>query len=111
MPPARTMVEQTRSSIDVESLEAFSAGNPPLTDGPLISLVSNLPVPPFKVDHHRSSSYLSSFNKGMRAMLTLVFVFMLFNLTSIGNLPTISIGVHGHDRVPSLVCPGARFFV
>ena len=36
-------------------------------------------------------------------MLTLVFVFMLFNLTSIWNLPTISTAVHGHDGVPSLV--------
>ena len=44
-------------------------------------------------------------------MLTLVFVFMLFNLTSIWNLPTISIGVHGHDGILSLVRPGARFFV
>ena len=44
-------------------------------------------------------------------MLTLVFVFMLFNLTSIWNLPTISIGVHGHDGVPSLVHPGAQFFI
>ena len=47
----------------------------------------------------------------MRAMLTLVFVFMLFNLTSIWNLPTISTGVHGHDGVPSLVRPDAQFFV
>ena len=36
-------------------------------------------------------------------MLTLVFVFMLFNLTSIWNLPTISIGDRGHDGIPSLV--------
>ena len=43
-------------------------------------------------------------------MLTLVFVFMLFNLTSIWNLPTISIGGRGHDGVSSLVGPGARFF-
>ena len=38
-------------------------------------------------------------------MLTLVFVFMLFNLTSIWNLPTLSIGEHVHDGGP-----GARFF-
>ena len=44
-------------------------------------------------------------------MLTLVFVFILFNLTSIWNLPTISTGVHGHDGVLSLVHPGAWFFV
>jgi hypothetical protein len=47
----------------------------------------------------------------MRAILTLVFMFMLFNLTSIWNLPTISIGARGCDGVPSLVGPGARFFV
>ena len=44
-------------------------------------------------------------------MLTLVSVFMLLNLTSIWNLPTISIGVHGHDGIPSLVRPDAHFFV
>ena len=47
----------------------------------------------------------------MRAMLTLVFVFMLFNLTSIWNLPTISLGERGHDGVPSLDGPGPWFFV
>jgi hypothetical protein len=35
------------------------------------------------VDHHRSSFCLYSFNQSMRAMLKIVFVFMLFNLTSI----------------------------
>ena len=110
-PPARTMAERTRSSIDVESLEAFNTGNPSLTDGSLIGLLSNLPVPPFEVDHHRSSCCLPSFNQSMRAMLTLVFMFMLFNLTSIWNLPTISTGVRGHDGVSSLVHPDARFFV
>jgi len=44
-------------------------------------------------------------------MLTLVFVFLLFNLTSILNLPTISTGVHGHDGISSLVLLGAWFFV
>jgi hypothetical protein len=44
-------------------------------------------------------------------MLTLVFVFMLFNLTSIWNLPTISIGEHGRDDIPSLITPRAQFFV
>ena len=44
-------------------------------------------------------------------MLTLVFLFMLFNLTCIWNLPSIPIGEHGHDGVPSLVGPGARFFI
>ena len=43
-------------------------------------------------------------------MLTLVFVFMLFNLTSIWNLP-ISTGDCGHDDIPSLVGPRAQFFV
>ena len=47
----------------------------------------------------------------MRAMLTLVFVFMLFNLTSIWNLPTISIGGHGCAYILSIVGPRARFFV
>jgi hypothetical protein len=44
-------------------------------------------------------------------MLTLVFLFMLFNLTSIWNLPTISIGEHGHDSVSSLVGLRAWFFI
>jgi hypothetical protein len=44
-------------------------------------------------------------------MLTLVFVFMLFNLTSIWNLPTISTGDHGRYGVRSLVGAGARFFI
>ena len=44
-------------------------------------------------------------------MLTLVFVFMLFNLTSIWNLPSISTGDHGRDGVPSLVSPDAWFFI
>ena len=47
----------------------------------------------------------------MRAMLTLVFVFMLINLTSIWNLLTISVGGHGHDGFPSFIGLGARFFV
>jgi hypothetical protein len=44
-------------------------------------------------------------------MLTLVFMFMLFNLTTIWNLPTISIGERGCDDVPSLIGPGIWFFV
>jgi hypothetical protein len=44
-------------------------------------------------------------------MLTLVFVFILFNLTSICNLPTISTGRRERDSVPSLVGLGAQFFV
>ena len=44
-------------------------------------------------------------------MLTLVFVFMLYNLTSIWNLPTISTGGRGHDGVLSLVGPRAQFFI
>ena len=105
------MAERTRSSVDVESLETFNADNPPPTDGSLVDLLSNPLVPPFEVDHHHSSCCLSSFNQSMRAMLTLVFVFMLFNLTSIWNLPTISTGVYGHDGISSLVRPGARFFI
>ena len=105
------MAKRMKSSIDVESPEAFNAGNPPPTDGSLVGLLSNPLVPPFELDHHRSSCCLSSFNQSMRAMLTLVFVFMLFNLTSIWNLLTISTGGRGHDDVLSLVGPGARFFV
>ena len=92
-----------RSSVDVESPKAFNVGNPPSIDGSLIDLLSNPPIPPLEVDHHRSSCCLCSFNQSMRAMLTLVFVFMLLNLTSIWNLPTISIGDRGHDGIPSLV--------
>ena len=44
-------------------------------------------------------------------MLTLVFVFMLFNLTTIWNLHTISTGEHGCDGVLSLIGPRAQFFV
>jgi hypothetical protein len=79
------MAERMRSFVDVESSEAINAGNPPLTDRSLVGLLSNPPVPPLEVYHHRSSCCLSSFNQSMRAMLTLVFVFMLFNLTSIWN--------------------------
>ena len=105
------MAERMRSSIDMESPEDFYVGNPPPTDGSLISMVTHPLVPPLEVDHHRCSCCLSSLNQIMRAMLTLVFVFMLFNLTSIWNLPTISIGDRGHDDVPSHVGPRAWFFV
>ena len=44
-------------------------------------------------------------------MLTVVFVFMLLNLTSIWKLSTLSIGGRGRDGVPRIVDPGARFFV
>jgi hypothetical protein len=44
-------------------------------------------------------------------MITLVFVFMLFNLTTIWNLPTNSIGECGRDGVLSLIGPRALFFV
>ena len=47
----------------------------------------------------------------MRAMLTLVFVFMLFNLTSFWNLPTISIGERGPDGIPSLIGHRDWFFI
>jgi hypothetical protein len=40
-------------------------------------------------------------------MLILVFVFMLSNLTTIWNLPTISTGEHGRDGISSLVGLGA----
>ena len=44
-------------------------------------------------------------------MLTLVFVFMLLNLTSIWKLPTLSTGGHGHDSVPRIIGPRAGFFI
>ena len=47
----------------------------------------------------------------MQAMLTLVFVFMLLNLTSLWKLPTLSIGGRGHDDVLRIVGPRAGFFV
>jgi hypothetical protein len=80
------MEERTRSFVDVESSETFNTGNPAPRDESLVSLLSNPLVPPLEVDHHRSSCCLSSFDQSMRAMLTLVLVFMLFNLTSIWNL-------------------------
>ena len=58
MPPTWTMAEPTRSSINGEGLEAFQAGNPSLADGPLIGMVSHLPVPPLKVNHHRIAVYV-----------------------------------------------------
>ena len=47
----------------------------------------------------------------MQVLLTLVFVFMLLNLTSIWKLPTFSTGGLGCDGVPRIVGPGAGFFV
>ena len=44
-------------------------------------------------------------------MFILVFVFMLLNLTSTWKLPTFSTGGHGHDGVPWIFGPRARFFV
>jgi hypothetical protein len=44
-------------------------------------------------------------------MLTLVFVFMILNLTSIWKLPTFSIGACGCDGVPRIVGTIAGFFV
>ena len=44
-------------------------------------------------------------------MLTLVFVFMLLNLTSIWKLLTFSIGGRWRDGVPRIVGPGAGFFI
>jgi hypothetical protein len=45
----------------------------------------------------------------MQAKLTLVFVFMVLNLTSIWKLPTFSTG--GPDDVPRIVGTRAGFFV
>ena len=47
----------------------------------------------------------------MQAMLTLVFVFMLLNLTSIWKLPTFSTGGCGRDGVSRIIDTGAGFFV
>ena len=44
-------------------------------------------------------------------MLTLVFVFMLLNLTSIWKLPTLSTGGCGRDGITRIIGPGARFFI
>ena len=44
-------------------------------------------------------------------MLTLVFVFMLLNLTSIWKLPTLSIGGRRRDGILRIVGPRAEFFV
>jgi hypothetical protein len=54
MPPARTMAEPMRSSVDGEAPEAFHAGNPPPTSGPLVDVVSHPPIPPLEVDHHHT---------------------------------------------------------
>ena len=47
----------------------------------------------------------------MHAILTLVFVFVLLNLTSIWKLPTFSIGGRGRDGVSRIVGPRAVLFV
>ena len=52
------MVELMRSFVDWEALEAFHAGNPPPTDGPLVGMVSHLPVPPLEVDHHHTAIHV-----------------------------------------------------
>jgi len=44
-------------------------------------------------------------------MFKLVFVFKLFNLTSIWKLPTLLIGGRGCDGVPRIIGPRAGFFV
>ena len=41
-------------------------------------------------------------------MLTLLFMFILFNLTSIWNLPSFSTGERGRDSVLSLIGPRAH---
>ena len=44
-------------------------------------------------------------------MLTLVFVFMLLNLTSIWKLATFSIGGRGRDGIPWIIGPRAGFYI
>ena len=49
----------TQDRGDGEASDAFHAGNPPPTDGPLIGVVSNPPlVPPLKVDHHHTAVHV-----------------------------------------------------
>ena len=44
---------------DGEAPDAFHTGNPPLIGGPLIGVVSHPPpVPPSKVDHHRTTVHV-----------------------------------------------------
>jgi hypothetical protein len=75
-----------------------------------LSVVSHPPpVPPTKVDHHCTAVlvvYLHLTEYASNAH-TSYYVFMLFNLTSIWNLPTLSTGECGHDGVPSLISPRA----
>ena len=47
----------------------------------------------------------------MQAILTLVFVFMLLNLTSIWKLPTLPTDGCGRDGVLGIIGPRVRFFV
>ena len=49
----------TQDHGDGEALDAFHTGNPPPIDGPLVGMVSDpSPVPPSKVDHHRTAVYV-----------------------------------------------------
>ena len=81
----KVMGEYTMDHGRRESPVAFSAGHPPPTDGPLIGVVSHPPpVPPNEVIFSCIAVHVVS----LQAMLTLVFVFMLLNLTSIWKLPT-----------------------
>ena len=44
---------------DGEALDAFHASNPPPTEGPIVGVVSHPPpVPPSKVDHHRTAVHV-----------------------------------------------------
>jgi hypothetical protein len=44
---------------DGEAPNAFHANNPPPTDGPFVDVLSHPPpVPPSKVDHHRSAVHV-----------------------------------------------------
>jgi hypothetical protein len=64
------------------------------------------PVSPLEVDHHRTAVHVVYLHEYVSNAHTSI-VFMLFNLTSIWNLSTISIGGRERDGVPSLVGPGA----
>jgi hypothetical protein len=52
------MAEPTRSSVNGEAPEAFHTDNPPLTDGPLVGVVSHPPDPPLEVDHHHNTVHV-----------------------------------------------------
>ena len=54
-----TIGVSTQDHGDGEAPDAFHTGNPPPIDGPLVGVVSYPPpVPPSKVDHHRTAVHV-----------------------------------------------------